>query len=124
MNWFKKLANVDWLTQAPSGKYVWQIHLDSFFSTMRRRMPELNEPEFGDNVFSQNEGNREIFNFWLEEVPEDLKTGEDLAPSFKQQVRQYLIESQGFDPYELEGEGDDEVENDIPTAEDLEAWWG
>ena len=129
MNWFKKIASIEWLVETPSGKFVWQIHLDSFFNVMRRRSPDLNIPEFGDNDFTQNEGNREIFNFWLEEVPEELKEGNELDPSFKQEVRKYLLESQNFDPYEYE-EGIEDVENiedvedDIPTSEELESWWG
>ena len=122
-SWFKKampkLAEHEWLTQMPGGKQVWQIHLDKFFEIMKRKSPELQPPEFGGNEFTVNEGNREVFRFWLEEVPEELKFGNELEPSFKEAVREYLRTNYQFDPYEHE-----EEEDATPTIEDLESWWG
>jgi len=126
-SWFKKAQKInkqsthEWsLPLTPGGdKFVWQIHLDKFFEILRRKSPELTPPEFGANLYEENEANREIFNQWLDEVPEELKVGNDLEPEFKQAVRQYVIDKYNFDPYELEEEKDI-----IPSAAELESWWG
>ena len=71
------------------------------------------------NEFARNEGKRFIFDEWLNEVPPDLKMGGQLEPRFKEAVRQYLITTQNFDPYEMSIE----EEEAVPSTEDLESWW-
>jgi len=118
-NWLTKISN-SWIMQHPDGKLVWQIHLDKFFEIMKRKMPELAENDY-DTEYSRNEGNNFIFQEWLQEVPPEMKMGEDLEPGFKQAVRQYLLENYNFDPYEFE---EDEEEPDIvPSPDELERWW-
>jgi hypothetical protein len=56
---------------------------------------------------------------WLNEVPPELKMGGDLEPTFKQAVRQYLVQTQGFDPYEFE----ETEEVATPSADELESWF-
>lgn len=124
-SWFKRIvrkANVEWLTQTPGGKYVWQIHLDKYFEIMKREAPELvGEQEFGaqEGDYASTEGKKSVFEMWLHEVPMELKIGDNLEPAFKEGVRKYLIETQNFDPYEYE----DEEDINIPSADELNNWF-
>lgn len=126
-NWFQRMLKQsqqnEWLVQH-GGKYVWQIHLDKFFEIMKRKAPELagdQEYQVQEGDFGANQGKRSIFEFWLEEVPPTLKMGNDLEPTFKQAVREYLIQTQGFDPYEF----NEEQEIDYtPSAQELNDWLG
>ncbi len=73
--------------------------------------------------FAANEGKRSVFEMWLAEVPPELKMGGELDPNFKQAVRQYLMETQGFDPYEFEEAGG-EADVAIPSANEMDEWLG
>ena len=123
MGWFKKAlskeAAHEWLAQMPNGKFVWQVHLDMFFKTMKKKSPGLETPEFGEGDYAHNEANNEIFRFWLDEVPEELTMGNDLEPAFKKSVRNYTIANYGFDPYEY----DVSEEEGVPSVEELESWF-
>ena len=120
MSWFKKIAIHEWLTQIPSGRYIWQIHLDMFFDIAKQTSPELAGSEFGEETgFVKNEPNRKIFSQWLQHVPKELKMGDDLEPSFKNAVREYLRAKYGFDPYEYE-QGE---EVGTPSIEEMEEWF-
>ena len=124
MNWFirqlNKIATHQWFRQLSNGKYVWQAHLDNFFSEMLQYMPEMSRPEFdtGSEYESDFEELRHVFAEWLAEVPDELKMGEELHPYLKEQVGQYVLNKYGFNPYDREI---DEME--APSAESLENWW-
>ena len=60
---------------------------------------------------------------WLAEVPPELKMGDDLEPTFKQAVREYLSQTQSFDPYFLE-ESQGTTDTETPSADELEQWLG
>ncbi len=49
--------------------------------------------------------------------PARMKMGNDLEPQAKRVVRQYLKDTQGFDPYEMEAQTE---EADIPILSDEE----
>jgi hypothetical protein len=94
------------------------LHLNLFFDTMLRDMPELGGPEFDAATdYSQHEGKREIFIKWLEELSPKLKENGDLSPEYKHPVREYVIDRYGFDPYEFDEDDEDDVA--IPTSEEL-----
>jgi len=113
----------EWLVQGTTGKYVWQNHLDVYFQKMKQHAPELmgEQWEAQSTDYAANEGKRSVFQMWLGEVPSELKMGDDLEPSFKHTVRQYLLETQDFDPYEFEETTDDVA---TPTADELNSWLG
>ncbi len=50
-------------------------------------------------------------------APARMKMGNDLEPQAKRVVRQYLKDTQGFDPYEMEAQTE---EADIPILSDEE----
>ena len=128
MSWFKraiqKFGSHEWLMPLiPGGdRYVWQIHLDKFFEVMERK----NRSEFGQNEFdlgneyAQNEDKRLFFEEWLQEVPPELKIGNDLEPEFKMAVQQYVIQTQGFDPFD---QAYTEEADSAPSSDELEDWW-
>ena len=122
-NWLNKIHKFsqehEWFTpMVPGGnKFVWQVHLDKYIEIMLQRMPELQQPEFGTGTdYEQKESLRYVFAEWLKEVPDELKLGENLHPDFKQKVRNYMIYTHDFDPYEEDDAG-------VPSAEDLSGWW-
>ena len=81
-------------------------------------MPELQSEYDLGNEFQANESKNYIFNEWLNEVPDDLKTGNELHPYLKERVRQYMITKYQFDPFE--------GETDLiapPSPEELADWW-
>lgn len=92
------------------------------FEVMGRKAPELMGGEFdmGEEGYAQNEGKREMFQFWMDEVPSELKMGDSLEPQFKRQVREYVTENYGFDPFEFEADGEETL---TPSSEELESWW-
>lgn len=129
-NWFKKAFRKqasNWMTINPAtGQPIWQTFIDTFWQRFFDYMPELRGSEFdmgeGDD-YAAVEGNKFIFEHWLREVPDDLKELGDLKPEFKQQVRQYLMQTQNFDPFEEEGGDDLGPENEpLPPEDDVEAF--
>lgn len=127
-SWLQRLTKTaqqhQWFMQDPSsGKFVWQIHLDIYFQKMQQHAPEMMGEQWAaqSTDYAANEGKRSVFEMWLTEVPSELKIGGGLEPIFKEKVRQYLIETQRFDPYEFE-ETSDDVE--IPSADELNEWLG
>lgn len=123
-SWLQRLtktATHEWLTQIPGGKFVWQLHIDKYFEIMRKEAPELaGDEQFAaqQDDYAKNEGRRSIFQMWLTQVPPELKYEDNLMPEFQQAVREYLIATQGFDPYV------EEPEDVIPSADDLAQQWG
>ena len=132
-SWLQRLTKTSqqhqWLIQDPtSGKFVWQIHLDVYFQKMQQHAPEMMGEQFGAQTtdYAANEGKRSVFQMWLAEVQQEapyLMMGGELDPNFKQAVRQYLVETQAFDPYEME-EQTEEVDMPIPSADELNDWLG
>ena len=127
-NWLVKLIKKsqqiprhEWLVQY-GNKFVWQIHFDKFFEVMKKKLPELaGEEQWGaqEGDYAASEGKNHVFQMWLEEVPQELKIGNDLEPEFKKHVRNYVLSTQGFDPYE----NDEQQETEIPSSDELESWF-
>jgi hypothetical protein len=97
-----------------TGSQALMLHtsLDKFFEVMRRESPELRGPEFEteNGGWEQNENNRNIFAEWMKNAVHDLsflfdETG-DLRSAAKSVVRQHVINTQNFDPFEEEGPGE------------------
>ena len=141
--WFKKAmktSETNWLVQAPDGRFVWQHHIDTFFKAMEKEL--LGEQDFetgewggqewgaSEQIYSKNIARKEIFDLWLDTVPQDLKVAGDLNPQFKRQVQDYLRQTRDFDPFEgefgdvLEDDFGNEPDVEVPSVEDLEAQWG
>ena len=110
------------MEQNPETPFVWKTHLDKFFEVMKKKLPELaGEEQWGaqEGDYAANEGKNHVFQMWLEEVPQELKMGNDLEPEFKKHVREYVLQTQGFDPYD----NDIEQETEIPSSDELEGWF-
>ena len=126
-NWLQRLmktAQHQWFVQDPTtGKPIWQVHLDIFFQTMQREAPELmgQQWEAQQTEYAAEEGKRAVFEQWLRQVPSELKMGEDLEPTFKQAVIEYLVQTQRFNPYGSEESTDDVG---VPSADELNDWLG
>jgi hypothetical protein len=122
-NWLMRLvkkAQHQWFMVEPnSQKPIWQVHIDVYFQKMQEHAPEMmgQQWEAQETDYADNEGKRSVFQMWLDEVPPELKMGGDLEPAFREVVREYLKQTQGFDPYEFE-----ETEA-IPSADELESWF-
>ena len=89
---------------------------------MKKKLPELaGEEQWGaqEGDYAASEGKNHVFQMWLEEVPQELKIGNDLEPEFKKHVRNYVLSTQGFDPYE----NDEQQETEIPSSDELESWF-
>lgn len=89
-NWLQRLTKTaqqhQWFTQDPNtGKYIWQTHMDQYFQSMQ---PMLSDQFSG-------ESKQTVFGRWYQEIPPDLKE----EPNFQEAVRQYVLQTQGFDPY-------------------------
>lgn len=125
MGWFKRASHTkqsgDWGTlESPTShhKPVWQTYIDTFWKVMKRQLgvgPEI-------NGYALDELNREIFTQWMEQIPHEapeFMLGDDLHPNFKNRVRQYLMQTQQFDPYDTP-----EDEEHIPTDDELNAMFG
>jgi len=125
-NWLQRLtkeAQHKWFMEDPgTGKPIWQVHLDTFFQTMKEEAPELMGEQWNAQTtdYARHQGNRAVFEQWLRHVPSELKMGRDLDPGFKEMVRQYLLQTQDFDPYGLEESSEDTV---IPSSDELNEWW-
>jgi hypothetical protein len=100
-------------------------HLDRFFDVMRRESPELQGPEFetANEGWEQEENNRLIFAEWMRNAVHDLpflfdETGE-LTPQAREAVKQHVIQTQGFDPFDDEqGEGAELEPRDPDESDD------
>lgn len=130
-NWLQRLtktaqAQHQWLVQDPNtGKPIWQVHLDVYFQEMQKEAPELmgEQWEAQETDYADNEGKRSVFQMWLGQVPPELKMGDDLEPNFKQAVREYLSQTQGFDPYYFEESQEQTNDAAIPSADELNEWF-
>ena len=146
-NWLQKISSrklaSNWLVKNPeTGREVWQDHLDAYFNFMSGPQMEQiynttkemlegptekydTEMTYVDVDPLQEEElhtlrqEKNIFKLWLHQVPPDLKDEKgDLIPEFKKQVRNYLLRSQGFDPYEAE---DEDIA--VPSAAEMDEWF-
>ena len=123
MNWLKrafKEAQHQWFADGGGGKQVWQIHLDKFFEVYENMEPTMQGSEF-ESEYTQQEKKMEIFNAWLQQVPNELKIGNELEPTFRDAVRNYEISQYGFDPFA--GTETDEPDVATPSADELADWW-
>ena len=73
-NWLQRITkwamDFDWFAKAP-----WQTYIDVFFKAMKKS-PEFQTGEFPEeDSYGSQENNMGIFNLWLAEVPDELKTG-------------------------------------------------
>lgn len=110
-NWLKKAmvkqAELKWSRPSPNGdfEYImhgnrpeWQIHIDKYFEKFKELVP--------------TEAESSIFAYWLGQVPEELKNGEDLHPRFKEDVKQYMMQTHNFNPFETQEQADSMDIND------------
>ena len=139
-NWYNKLfkyANFD--------SQNWKDQLHSFLITFMSAKESEKEDWSAENEEEYIHNLLKAFGYWvLRVVPSYLKNlNGDLKPFFKDQVREFMYDSFSFDPYyeldkvhgkvvkettidipELGTEETTKENIQVPTADELENWWG
>ena len=139
-NWYNKLfkyANFD--------SQNWKNQLHSFLITFMSAKESEKEDWSAENEEEYIHNLLKAFGYWvLRVVPSYLKNlNGDLKPFFKDQVREFMYDSFSFDPYyeldkvhekvvkettidipELGTEETTKENIQVPTADELENWWG